>query len=480
MSGLVHDSGTPYFSDDGDREEPKRPWDCDSDDERKEVFEESIGRAVGLAGLRPRGALARLYYDERGSDSGGASASLRKRIHDEATFVQATEIDMSAMEAEPEAADAVTVTDDSDLGAAEAVTPEAKRPRESNNEMLTLVKNATDTDDDLDSATDLETLMLVNFKISHDQMSHVTASLNTLGQTVNDHSKELVKLKNLIDEKEKHQKNHEKTLGRDVKNIIAEEMQRSLLGSRCWNRGRARQEHREAVPPPSSSATASPGSPGHIGPAGCELIIGPFGRNMLGDNLVVSVTPMLQGTSLPGLERRRRPRVLHLRFSSTGSMFQSPRLLKNVRLQIEGRTELWAGVDKIWEERERGRPIRECVNTLREALQTIKGAKSDANFTGYDIEAVYKAGHEAVRATTSGWTGDLAVAFMQGGVCKWGSDGLLLQAFDRRSCRSFEHENHDIPGRTSFGWEGAPAHELGQHKAGCHVYASAHGTRTGR
>lgn len=70
---------------------------------------------------------------------------------------------------------------------------------------------------------------------------------------------------------------------------------------------------------------------------------------------------------------------------------------------------------------------RECVNHLLEALQTIKEKLGEASVTGYDIEAVYKAGHEAVRATTSGWTSDVAVAFMQGGQFKWGSDDLLLQ-----------------------------------------------------
>lgn len=52
----------------------------------------------------------------------------------------------------------------------------------------------------------------------------------------------------------------------------------------------------------------------------------------------------------------------------------------------------------------------------------------EAGATGCDIKAVYKAGHEAVRATTSGWASEVVVAFMQGGQFKLGSDDLLLQS----------------------------------------------------
>lgn len=107
---------------------------------------------------------------------------------------------MSEMEAEGYlTADAVLIADDSDIDASEAVTPEAKRLRESTT-ALTLAKQGVG---DLDSDASLKTLMLANFKIRHDQMGNVTSSLNSLGNKVNEHSKELVRLKKAIDENER-------------------------------------------------------------------------------------------------------------------------------------------------------------------------------------------------------------------------------------------------------------------------------------
>lgn len=181
-------------------------WDIESDagdiqeqaEPREEVGEDRDPR--------PRGDLDRFYLSECGSDSGGVSAALRKRLvhNSERTHeLPATEIDMSAMKVEQEVAEAVLVSDeDLDLESDEAVTPEAKKLRESKSTMLTPMKTTAEDCDD----ADLNTLMLANFKISHEQMSHVTASLNSLGQILNDHSKELVQL-----------------MGRGVKKIVTEE-----------------------------------------------------------------------------------------------------------------------------------------------------------------------------------------------------------------------------------------------------------------
>lgn len=113
------------------------------------------------------------------------------------------------------------------------------------------------------------------------------------------------------------------------------------------------------VPPATSSRTRSSSV---FSSAGCELVIGSFSGNELGDILVAMVSKLSEGIPVVDLEeiysRGRRPRVSPLRFKSTAAMFQSSRALKRAGLRSEQYGDLWAGVDRSQEERERSRHTR--------------------------------------------------------------------------------------------------------------------------
>lgn len=65
LVGLLHSSGVPYSLDEKDREQPRRSWDLDLSFDLQENCEHLNGFG-GEQVVSPRGALARLSYDERG------------------------------------------------------------------------------------------------------------------------------------------------------------------------------------------------------------------------------------------------------------------------------------------------------------------------------------------------------------------------------------------------------------------------------
>lgn len=195
--------------------------------------------------------------NEQGSDSGAESAGLRERIA--AHGYRETQKDMSEMDGvDSRPAEILAVSDDTEEVSA-AVTPEAKRAREGS-----ATKPAKQCVEVVEDSADLKMLMLANFRIGHNQMEGVISSLKALGSTVSQHSKDIGKLKKALDDTEKRQKNHERTIERgDENKVIFQRLEN--VEKRTSVPGQVG----STVPPPTSGGSST----SVVSSAGCELVI---------------------------------------------------------------------------------------------------------------------------------------------------------------------------------------------------------------